>query len=94
MDVTRLVSYIIDDSLPRFVAPRAHLLAPERSSRPTRARVTCTRDPTCSLSLSLAGVSRFDRSALGGTTTAAFVGVNAVFGGVVAVVVVVVSSSL
>ena len=48
MDVTRLVSYIIDDSLPRFVAPRAHLLAPERSSRPTRARVTCTRDPTCS----------------------------------------------
>jgi len=46
------------------------------------------------LSLSLAGVSRFDRSALGGTTTAAFVGVNAVFGGVVAVVVVVVSSSL
>ena len=45
------------------------------------------------LSLSLAGVSRFDRSALGGTTTAAFVGVNAVFGGVVAVVVVVVVSS-
>ena len=39
------------------------------------------------LSLSLAGVSRFDRSALGGTTTAAFVGVNAVFGGVVAVAV-------
>ena len=86
----------------RILYHRRFTPAVRRSARAPRSGTLESTDPRARhhqrshmlLSLSLAGVSRFDRSALGGTTTAAFVGVNAVFGGVVAVVVVVVSSSL